>query len=230
MACSVMITRKIGQQLTCVSSATCVITCKAGFKSPALPKEVQKELDRRSKKTFHERVEPYQQSPAFYQTTNNPVLNERFQSRLKRRLWAAEGASSGIDPGDLFPSQENIKEMENAEKEWWPTLQEMQANIKAKRDAVDAIVKRKQDIIAENMKKMPQWIDEYHRNQAKLKEDQQNEMHQRLVEIQQAQEKFGYEISSNHELLKQYLSDKKALSRKTKKAAQRAKRKQVQAY
>jgi len=226
-----MITGRTGQQvLKCVSSSACATTSKAGFKSPSIPKQLQKELDRRSKRTFQERLEPYKENPAFYRTANSPVLYERFESRLKRRLWAAEGASSGIDPADLFPSEETVKEMEVAEKEWWPSLHEMQSNIQAKKDAVDAIVKRKQAIIAENMKKMPQWIDEYHKNQAKLKEDQQNEIHQKLVEIQQAQEKFGYEISSNHEQLKQYLSDKKALSRKTKKAAQRAKRKQVQAY
>lgn len=228
---SIMITLKARTNLVkSLTSVSCITISKAGYKSPSLPEELQKELDRRSKKTFNERLAPYEESPAMYQTMRNPILKDQFQSRMKRRLWAAEGASSGVDPAELFPSEENVTEMTQAEAEWWPSLQEMQSNIKLKKDTVDAIIKRKQDIIAENMKKMPQWIDEYHKNQAKLKEDQKNEMYQKLIEVQQAQEKFGYEISSNHELLKQYLSDKKALSRKTKKAAQRAKRKQIQAY
>merc|ERR1712050_365155 len=121
-------------------------------KSPALPEELQKVLDNRSKKSWSEIWEEKVDNPAYYKTANNPVLKEDYQSRLKRKLWASHGASSGTDPADLFPSKDTVAEMLKAEEEWWPTLEEMKSNIKAREDALILKRKLKQEQIDENMK------------------------------------------------------------------------------
>jgi len=60
--------------------------------------------------------------------------NEMFQTiAYKRKVYAKYGRKSGLDPGILWPSKEEIKEQVEFEKEWEPSLEDMQKSLEEDR-------------------------------------------------------------------------------------------------
>ncbi|XP_076811717.1 large ribosomal subunit protein mL64-like isoform X2 [Clavelina lepadiformis] len=187
----------------------------AEYLAPPLPETI----DERLKKHRHMIAPKLDEviSPQF-----NPYYNaDRHRSRLRRQLWAKYGSKSGVDTSTLFPSKETIRRETEAEIEWWPTLQQMQNNFKEAEALKQQKETERQEKIAENMAKMPKWIEEYHAEQEKTKQKELEAAQKKTIEVQQAQEKFGFEIPSHHPMLKKYMENIREKARKEKKAAQK---------
>jgi len=59
---------------------------------------------------------------------------DMFQSiAYKRKLYGKYGRKSGLDPGILWPSKEEVEEQIEFEKEWEPTLDEMLKSLEEER-------------------------------------------------------------------------------------------------
>jgi len=52
---------------------------------------------------------------------------------FKRKLYGKFGRRSGLDPGILWPSKEEVREQIGFEKEWEPSLEEMVKNLEEER-------------------------------------------------------------------------------------------------
>jgi len=64
--------------------------------------------------------------------------SEMFQkTSLKRQLYGKYGRKSGLDPGILWPSKEEVQEQIEFEKEWEPTLEEMLKSLEEERIAME---------------------------------------------------------------------------------------------
>jgi len=64
---------------------------------------------------------------------------EMFQSIAYRRwLYGKFGRKSGLDPGILWPSREEVREQIKFEKDWEPSLEEMLESLKSEREEKDA--------------------------------------------------------------------------------------------
>lgn len=50
--------------------------------------------------------------------------------RHAAKQFARHGAASGVDPGSLWPSQAQLRELEAEESEWYPSLAAMQESLR----------------------------------------------------------------------------------------------------
>lgn len=59
-------------------------------------------------------------------------LTPRWQlgPRYAAKQFARHGAASGVDPGSLWPSREQLLELEAEEREWYPSLAVMQESLR----------------------------------------------------------------------------------------------------
>ena len=64
-----------------------------------------------------------------------PTYQFHFQEyrNYKRRMYAKYGKESGVDPGVMWPTKEELQETLKDEAEWEPTLQEMRAKAAAQK-------------------------------------------------------------------------------------------------
>lgn len=63
--------------------------------------------------------------------------------KYRRKLYAKYGAASGVNPGLMWPSKEELQEKIADEEEWDPSLQAMLEDIAAKKEAQQALYKAK---------------------------------------------------------------------------------------
>ncbi|XP_049989650.1 growth arrest and DNA damage-inducible proteins-interacting protein 1-like [Alexandromys fortis] len=69
----------------------------------------------------------------------NP-LSPRWQlgPRYAAKQFARYGAKSGVAPASLWPSPEQLRELEAEEREWYPSLATMQESLRTKQQAEEA--------------------------------------------------------------------------------------------
>lgn len=68
------------------------------------------------------------------------LLSPRWQlgPRYAAKQFARHGAASGVAPASLWPSPEQLRELEAEEREWYPSLATMQESLRAKQQAEEA--------------------------------------------------------------------------------------------
>ncbi|KAG7459300.1 hypothetical protein MATL_G00209160 [Megalops atlanticus] len=112
--------------------------------------------------------------------------------KYDRKLFGRYGFASGVDPEQLWPSSEELKEMITEEKEWQPSLEEMLTNIRAKEQERAKKLQSREKLIAANMAKMPQMVAEWRRESRDIKRKQKEEKARRERLLAEARERFGY--------------------------------------
>lgn len=66
----------------------------------------------------------------------------QLEATYKLKLYGRYGAASGVDPARLWPTLEQLLDIEAEEREWYPPLKEMQAALDAREQ--EAEIKRLQ--------------------------------------------------------------------------------------
>ena len=195
-----LLTRPLFLTSTCSTSYQQV----AAYLAPSLPKDVRKRLEKHRKVNLTEED---------FEDCDDSV--ERLE--IKRERWARFGSQSGVNFKELFPTMKEIAEEKDAEIRWWPTLQQMQANIKLKKEEELKQQEEYERKIAENMAKMPEWISKYEAEQKSLLEKEREREEKQMIEEDEAREKIGFDVPSKHPVLQQYLSQQKEKLKKEKK-------------
>nr|CAB3248054.1 growth arrest and DNA damage-inducible proteins-interacting protein 1-like [Phallusia mammillata] len=121
----------------------------------------------------------------------------------KKKAFARFGAASGVDPAELFPTDNMIQEEIKAEYEWWPTLQQMKQEIAEREQTYSAKAELRSKKIAANMAKMPEWI-EKHFQQTKKKKDRDSKDAVDNAKIP----KFSFVQPPSHPQVMQYMQEK----------------------
>ncbi|XP_072025729.1 large ribosomal subunit protein mL64-like [Amphiura filiformis] len=155
-------------------------------------------------------------------------LNRYYESRTfmaKKYSW--EGKASGIDPSIMWPTKTEVEKMKAFEKEWCPTLLEMQEELEAERKQRRLKELQREKIIAANMAKMPQWLKEFDDKilDEKRKEEEQKKKRAKL--LVEARLKLGYHVDHRSKYFKSMLEEmeleEKKRRKEEKKKARRAK-------
>ncbi|XP_078540891.1 large ribosomal subunit protein mL64 [Lissotriton helveticus] len=124
----------------------------------------------------------------------DPECPWRTGPRFKARLYGHHGDVSGVRPEVLWPSPLQLQELQEEEREWFPPLQEMQERIRV-REVQEARAKReREELIAANLAKMPQMVEDWKREKRERLEKQMEEKARRERLMAEAKERFGSAI------------------------------------
>ncbi|XP_042308129.1 growth arrest and DNA damage-inducible proteins-interacting protein 1 [Sceloporus undulatus] len=143
------------------------------------------------------------------------------------KLFGRYGAASGVNPGRLWPSPEQLKEMEEEERAWYPSLREMEAALEAKEQEEKAKARQREELIAAKMAKMPQMIAEWQQEKAlrKAKELEEKEWRQRL--LAEARERFGYNLDHRSPQFQEMVQEMEKARRKEQKLLKKQRREET---
>ena len=176
------------------------------YLAPSLPDDVKQRLKKHRKIILTE--------DDFRDALGLPVKSTL---SVKRERWARFGSQSGVNYAELFPSEQEIAEEQEAELRWWPTIEQMQASIKQRKDEELKQQQEYEQKIAENMAKMPEWIAKYEEEQRSMEKKELLRQEEQMIEEDQAREKIGYDVPSKHPVLQEYLFQQREKLRKEKK-------------
>nr|XP_003413388.1 growth arrest and DNA damage-inducible proteins-interacting protein 1 [Loxodonta africana] len=133
---------------------------------------------------------PPRRSPGpWWPDPENP-LTPRWQlgPRYAAKQFARHGAASGVAPGSLWPSREQLRELEAEEREWCPSLATMQESLREQQLAEEQKRRAREQLIAECMAKMPQMIEDWRRQRRERWEKAQADKERRARLQAEAQE------------------------------------------
>ena len=90
---------------------------------------------------------PPRRSPGPWWPDPDDPLTPRWQlgPRYAAKQFARHGAASGVAAGSLWPSREQLRELEAEEREWCPSLAAMQESLRVQR-------------LAEEQKRQARWV------------------------------------------------------------------------
>ncbi|XP_041475536.1 growth arrest and DNA damage-inducible proteins-interacting protein 1-like [Lytechinus variegatus] len=140
----------------------------------------------------------------------------------KTRRWHAKqyarmGKASGVDPAIMWPTKSELSKLIEEEKEYFPSLQEMQTELAAEKQAADLERLKREKLIAANMAKMPKMIEDYWKQveEERAKRREQKEKRNRLLAL--AKEKLGYAVDPRSPRFKQMVEEMEAEEKKRRK-------------
>eukprot|EP00057_Strongylocentrotus_purpuratus_P026684 XP_011681158.1 PREDICTED: growth arrest and DNA damage-inducible proteins-interacting protein 1-like [Strongylocentrotus purpuratus] len=133
------------------------------------------------------------------------------------KQYAAMGKASGVDPAIMWPTKSELSKLIKEEKEYFPSLRAMQAEVAAEKQAADLERLKREKLIAGNMAKMPKMIEDYWQKveEERAKRREQKEKRNRLLAL--AKEKLGYAVDPRSPRFKQMVEDMEAEEKKKRK-------------
>ncbi|XP_029441126.1 growth arrest and DNA damage-inducible proteins-interacting protein 1-like [Rhinatrema bivittatum] len=114
--------------------------------------------------------------------------------RWQAKLYGRHGAASGLDPAQLWPDPARLRELREEEAAWEPPLAHMQARIRAREEEERRQRLDREKLIAANMARMPQMVEDWRREKREKREKRRAEAARRKRLLAQAQERFGYNL------------------------------------
>uniref|UniRef100_A0A8C8SPV8 Large ribosomal subunit protein mL64 n=1 Tax=Pelusios castaneus TaxID=367368 RepID=A0A8C8SPV8_9SAUR len=134
----------------------------------------------------------WRRSDVYRPDPNDPLTPAwQLQPAYEAKLYARHGSASGVDPAQLWPSPEKLQEMEAEEREWYPGLREMEAALDKQEQEEERRRVEREKLIAANMAKMPQMIEDWRQEKAARKEKERETKARRAQLLTKAQEAFG---------------------------------------
>ncbi|XP_049644393.1 growth arrest and DNA damage-inducible proteins-interacting protein 1 [Suncus etruscus] len=138
----------------------------------------------------------------------------QLRPRHAAKQFARFGAASGVDAGSLWPSPEQLRELEAEEREWHPSLAAMQESLRAKRLEEQRKRQERETLIAERMAQMPQMIENWRRQQQQRREKAEADKERRARLQAEAQERLGYHVDPRSARFQELLQDMEKQQRK----------------
>lgn len=144
--------------------------------------------------------------------------------KYKRRLYGRYGATSGVYPGIMWPTKEDLKDRMEYERVAHPaTLDELIKNARKKLEDEEAEIQARQQDILNKMKKVKQWKTELETKVAKKLAEANEAKEKKEKLIEEVRRHFGYKVSPKDERFQEMLLKKE---KEEKKKAKDLKRKQ----
>ncbi|KAG0427646.1 hypothetical protein HPB47_025301 [Ixodes persulcatus] len=111
-----------------------------------------------------------------------------------RRDYARYGRSTGLNPGILWPSKEQLRETAYYEAKFYPSIRELLDNEKAKRDAEAEEARKREQEVERNIAKVKEWRFAMLEREAKKKAAAEEQRIQREELIREVREYIGYNV------------------------------------
>ncbi|XP_008046217.2 growth arrest and DNA damage-inducible proteins-interacting protein 1 [Carlito syrichta] len=134
-----------------------------------------------------------------------------------------------VAPGSLWPSREQLCELEAEEREWHPSLAAMQESLRGKQLAAEEKRRAREQCIAECMAKMPQMIENWRRQQRERWEKDQAAKERKARLQAEAQERLGYHVDPRSTRFQELLQDLEKQQRKRLKEEKQRQKKEARA-
>ncbi|XP_075715146.1 large ribosomal subunit protein mL64 [Rhinoderma darwinii] len=139
------------------------------------------------------------------------------------KLYGRFGSASGVNPENLWPSPQQLQDIEEEEKEWCPSLREMLDRLEAtEKEELRKQTERKR-LIAANLAKMPKMVEEWRRSKKEAKQKERDEKARKERLLAFAREKFGVHVDSRSPKFQELM---KELDKEEKKKMKALKKKQ----
>ncbi|XP_011380844.1 growth arrest and DNA damage-inducible proteins-interacting protein 1 [Pteropus vampyrus] len=174
---------------------------------------------------------PPRHSPRPWWPDPEDPLTPRWQlgPRYAAKQFARHGAASGVPVGSLWPSQEQLRDLEAEEREWHPSLAAMQESLRVKQLAEEQKRQAREQLIAECMAKMPQMIENWQQQQQERREKEKADKERRARLQAEAQERLGYHVDPRSARFQELLQDLEKQQRKRLKEEKQRQKKEAQA-
>lgn len=157
---------------------------------------------------------------------DEPKCDIHYSLRYKKRMFGRYGYESGVNPGALWPSAEEINEQMEYEKVAFPyTIMEMLERAHQRLENEEKLIQERQAKLASNMKKLEQWKQDIAARAAKKIQVAAAAKAKKDALIEEVRRHFGYKIDPKDEKFKDMLLQKER-DQKKKLKAERAKAKQ----
>ncbi|XP_054859550.1 growth arrest and DNA damage-inducible proteins-interacting protein 1 [Eublepharis macularius] len=159
---------------------------------------------------------------------SNPRTPEwQLQPAFEAKLYGRHGAASGVDPARLWPTPQQLAEIEAEERELWPALRDMEAALDVKEREAETKRRQREELIAARMAKMPQMIADWRREkeERKAKEHEEKERRQRL--LAEARERFGHNLDHRSPQFQELMQEMEKARRKELKQQKKQRREEA---
>ncbi|NP_899202.3 large ribosomal subunit protein mL64 [Mus musculus] len=152
---------------------------------------------------------PPRRRPGPHSPDPENLLTPRWQltPRYVAKQFGRHGAISGVPPASLWPTPEQLRELEAEEQEWYPSLATMQESLRLQQQALEARRQAREQRIAECMAKMPQMIENWRKQKRERWEKIQADKERRARLQAEAQERLGYHVDPRSARFQELLQD-----------------------
>ncbi|CAL8083412.1 unnamed protein product [Orchesella dallaii] len=142
--------------------------------------------------------------------------------RYKQKVFAQYGESSGVNPGIMWPTREELQNKIEHEQICHPfTVQEMIAKKQAERRAEKEAIENRIKFVEERMKLVDQFKEDLRKRQ-EAKEKESNEAKARREKlVEEVRRHFGYTVDPRDERFQELLAKKEKEDRKKQKEARK---------
>ncbi|CAN7999118.1 unnamed protein product [Ixodes hexagonus] len=154
-----------------------------------------------------------------------PEFEFEYHTGHIRRDYAKYGRSTGLNPGILWPSKDQLRENAYYDAKFYPSIRELLDNDKAKREAEAEEVRQREQDVERNIAKVKEWRFAMLEREAKKKAAAEEQRIQREELIREVREYIGYNVEPSDPKFKEVMDMKEE---ERKQAAKEARKKAKQ--
>uniref|UniRef100_T1J5P6 Large ribosomal subunit protein mL64 n=1 Tax=Strigamia maritima TaxID=126957 RepID=T1J5P6_STRMM len=143
------------------------------------------------------------------------------QKIIKAKYFGKYGVESGVEPGILWPNREELEKIKAEEKEFYPSLQEMMANVKKEKEEMAEKTRLRVLEVDEKMKKLDGWIKDLDMRKQKKLDDAKAQKDKKEKLLEEVRAHFGYVVDPQDEKFKELLAEKEKEEKIAKKEAKK---------
>lgn len=172
---------------------------------------------------------PYHRNMLFGKVPYDQPMTEYHETvKYKRRLYGRYGADSGVYPGIMWPTKEDLEDRREYEQVAYPyTLEELIKNAKQKLEDEESEIQSRQQELLNKMKKVKQWKMDLEARVAKKLADANAAKEKKEKLIEEVRRHFGYKVNPKDERFQEMLLQKEKEERKKAKELKKKQREEM---
>lgn len=148
----------------------------------------------------------------------------QFRHAVVRKRYATYGKASGLKPGVMWPSKEELQYIKAYEQTFHRPFYEMVSKAKAIQDEREDSHQKRRQLIEDNLKQLPKWKKEFWDKYKKMNDDIEAEKQKKEKLIQEVREFVGYDLDPKDPRFEEALVKKDEENKRLSKAARKQER------
>lgn len=149
---------------------------------------------------------------------------KHYKKGYVRALYAKYGKESGLIPGVMWPRKEELVYLKQYEKTFCPTLDDLIAENKAKKEEALRLRREREEEVYNNMKKLPEAFKSFYEKIDAKNRERDEWTREREARIEEVREILGYRAKPSDERFQQALLQKEEEEAKAKRRELRKQR------
>lgn len=149
---------------------------------------------------------------------------KHYKKGYVKALYGKLGRESGLNPGVLWPRKEELDHMKQYEKAFCPSLDDLIAENKAKKEAIRKARLDREEDVYKKMQALPGELEKFFAKLDDKKKEKEEWTRQREAMIEEVREILGYRVKPSDERFQQALQMKQEEELKAKRKEAKRKR------